>query len=235
MKKLMFGLLLFLGNPLLYAADTFPPPFTAEYTLYAKGFPMGDGTRSLIHLPGGQFIFESIGETSGLVSFFKKIRLEERTEFTQTNGKIRPLKYTYRQTGHKPRLNIVSFDWDNQLAKNTFKGEVKEIPLEEGTLDSLLYQVALMQELKQGKRQLEYKVARKGKISVYKPKLVGTELIETGMGQLETLKYEHLSSNQKRRTILWCAPKLHYLPVQVQHIESDGDVFSMILESVKGL
>jgi hypothetical protein len=197
---------------------------------------MGEGTRSLIYLPEkGKFIFESIGETTGLVSFFKKIRLEERTEFTQTNGKIRPSKYTYRQIGHKARLNIISFDWANKLAKNTFKGQVKEIPLEEGTLDSLLYQIMLMQELKQGKRQLEYKVARKGKISVYEPKLAGTEFVETGMGKLETLKYEHVSSNQKRRTILWCAPKLHYLPVQVQHIESDGDVFSMVLESVKGL
>ncbi len=56
------------------------------------------------------------------------------------------------------------------------------------------------------------------------------------MGELETLKYQRIStSNKKRRTTLWCAPSLHYLPVQVEHIEANGDVFSMVLQSVEGL
>jgi len=234
MYKFIIGLLLFLCNSMLYAIDTFPPLFTAEYTLYAKGFPMGEGTRSLKMRSDGAFIFESLGETTGLVSLFKKVHLEERSVFIKIDGKIRPLEYTYRQTGYKPRLNTIEFDWMKQVAINTFKNQTQEISLEEGTLDKLLYQVVLMEELKQGKRELEYKVVWKGKIKIYKPTFLGEENVDTGMGLLKTLKYERYSTNQKRHTTLWCAPSLHYLPVQVEHVEPDGDVFSMVLRSARG-
>lgn len=235
MKKVFIGLFL-LWNCALYAADDFPPPFTAQYRVYADGLPVGKGTRTLSVRQDGKLQFESVAKTTGLVSLFKKIRLEERTVFTQEDGKIRSFEYSYRQTGSKDRFSSVFFDWLQGVAKNTFKGKTKAIPLEEGTLDKLLYQVVVMQELKQGKRQLEYKIANKGKISVYIPTLLGKVRIKTGLGELETLKYQRVStSNKKRRTTLWCAPSLHYLPVQVEHVEANGDVFSMVLQSVEGL
>jgi hypothetical protein len=92
------------------------------------------------------------------------------------------------------------------------------------------------QELKKDKRQLEYKVVDKGKISVYAPKFLGKAEVDTGVGKLETLKYQRVSSsNKKRRTTLWCAPSLHYLPVQIEHVDTSGDVFRMVLQSVVGL
>ncbi|HEC84889.1 MAG TPA: DUF3108 domain-containing protein [Thioploca sp.] len=233
MKKLVISLLL-LWSAGLHAANDFPPSFTAKYTLYAKGISVGEGTRTLTVQKDGTFLLESVGKTTGWVAWFKKIRIEERSKFTQQNGKIRPLEYTYYQTGKKTRYSHLSFHWYKNTATSTYKGETKEIKLEEGTLDRLLYQVVLMQELKQGKRQLEYKIANKGKISVYRPIMKNWERIETGIGELSTLKYERVSSNNERRTTLWCAPKLHYLPVQVEHVEK-GEVFRLVLQSVDGL
>lgn len=233
MKPVVVGLLL-LWSCSLYAVDDFPPPFTAKYDLYAKGIKVGEGTRKLFSVSKGKLRFESIGETSGLIGFFRKIRLEEWTEFTHTAAKIRPLEYIYNQTGKKTRYSHIEFDWTKNIAINLHKGKTMKIPLEEGTLDKLLYQVVLMRDLKQGKRQLEYKIADKGKIRVYQPAFVGTERIKTGRGELETHRYERTSSNKKRRTTFWCAPSLHYLPVQVEHVD-DGDVFKMVLQSVQGL
>jgi len=235
MKQIIIGLLLLLCNGVSYATDFFPPPFTAEYKIYAAGISAGVGTRTLINLQDGKFQFQTVAKTTGFISFFKKIRIEEHSTFTQANGKIRPLKYTYRQTGSKTRFNEVLFDWVQKKAISTFKNQTKEISLREGMLDRLVYQVMLMQELKQGKRQLSYVIATKGKTVVYTPIFLGKEYIDTGVGRLETLKYKRQSSNNKRYTILWCAPTLHYLPVQIKHVETDGDVFSMVLQSVRGL
>jgi hypothetical protein len=220
-------------------ADTFPPEFTAEYTLYAEGIPLigggkiGKGTRTLTYLPNGQYEFKSFAKTTGLAAFFKKIRIEERSVFTRIEGKIRPLKYTYHQTGSQSRSHTVDYEWEEGIAKNTYKGEAQDFPLQEGILDKLLYQIVLMEELKQGKRELEYHVVGKNKIATYRPTLKGWEFVETGEGKLSTLKYERESENGKRRTVLWCAPDLHYLPVQVEHIEKDGEIFKMILVSFK--
>jgi CDP-glycerol glycerophosphotransferase (TagB/SpsB family) len=237
MKAFFIGLVLFFGLGTLYAADTFPPPFIAEYTLSARGIPVigeghiGKGTRTLTYLPNGQFEFKSFAKTTGLAAFIKKIRIEERTLFTRVDGKILPLEYSYHQTGSQSRSHTVSYDWDQGIAKNTYKGQTQVIPLEEGILDKLLYQIVLMEELMQGKRELEYKVVGKSKIALYRPTFIDWEFVETGEGSLSTLKYERKSENGKRRTLLWCAPRLHYLPVQVEHIEKDGEVFKMVLQS----
>ncbi|MDM8567519.1 DUF3108 domain-containing protein [Candidatus Halobeggiatoa sp. HSG11] len=217
----------------VWANDSFPPPFTAKYSLYAKGLPVGKGTRSLIAHENGKFEFISMAKTTGLAAFFRKISIKEQSIFTRINNKIQPLEYLYRQTGKKSRLRIVLFDWLKNIATNKFKDQIRHIPLEEDTLDKLLYQVVLMQELQEGKRELKYKVANKGKVSIYIPKFLGTESIKTGLGKFETLKYERASGN--RRTTLWCAAKLHYLPVQVEHVEKDGNVFKMLLQWVHGL
>ena len=236
MKAFLIGLVLFfcLGTT---AADTFPRPFTAEYTLSAKGIPLigeghiGKGTRTLTYLPNGQFEVKSFAKTTGLAAFFKKIRIEERSLFTRVNGKSWPLEYTYHQTGSQSRSHTVVYDWGQGIAKNTYKGQTQVIPLENGILDKLLYQIVLMQELMQGKRELEYKVVGKSKIAIYRPTHIGSEFVETGVGSLNTLKYERQSESGNRRTLLWCAPKFHYLPVQVEHIEKDGEVFKMVLHS----
>ncbi len=243
MRQVFIGLFLLWSTTLYGAdffpppADFFPPPFTAKYKLYAKGFSAGEGTRTLGFRRDGKLQFESFAKTTGFLSWFKKIELTERTVFTREGGKIRPVEYTYRQTGSKARTSKVSFDWVKKEAKNTFKGQTEYVKLlKEGILDKLLYQVVLMQELKEGKRQLKYKVVDKGKISVYAPKFIGKADVDTGMGKLETLKYQQVSSSKKkRRTTLWCAPSLHYLPVQIEHVDTSGDVFRMVLQSLVGL
>ncbi len=234
MKKIIIGLLC-VWNYSVYANDSFPPPFTAQYKLYAEGFPAGRATRSLTAFADGKYLFETVAETTGFISLFKKIRISERSRFKLLNNKIHPLEYTYRQTGHKDRFNILSFDWSKKIATNSFQNQTKQIRIQDGILDRLLYQVLLMQELKQGKRQLQYKVADKGKIKTYTPTYLGKERIKTGLGTLDTLKYRRRSSNKKRSTTLWCAPSLHYLPVKVVYIEKNGDEFSMILKTVRGL
>ncbi|MDM8569704.1 DUF3108 domain-containing protein [Thiotrichales bacterium HSG1] len=230
MQKIIILMLLFNS---VWAVDNFPPPFTAKYSLYAKGIPVGKGTRSLIAHKNGNFEFKSTAKTTGLAAFFRKMNIEETSLFVKTNGKIQPLKYVYRQTGKKFRLKTVIFDWLKNIATSKFKDKTSLISLKDKTLDKLLYQLVLMQELQQGKRNLRYRVASKDKITTYVPKFVGTEYIETGIGELETVKYERVSSN--RRTSLWCATKLHYLPVQVEHVEKNGDVFLMLLQWVQGL
>lgn len=237
MKKinLLIISLLLLWHCSLYANDNFPPPFRAEYTLYVRGIPIGKGIQTLSVLQDGKFMFETIGKTSGLVSIFQDIQIEERSVFKRQDGQVYPLEYAYRQTGRKARFSTLLFDWENNKAVNTFKGETKEIILQKGTLDRVVYQVVLMQELKQGKRELQYKVAHKGRIKIYTPNLLGIERVKTGLGEYETLKYERISTDGERRTTLWCAPPLHYLPIRVEHVEEDGEVFSLVLQSVTGL
>jgi len=232
--RVIFIIFFCLVTPSL-AAAAFPPPFTAHYTIYAKGIPLGRWTRSLTALDEQTFKVESIGKTNKLIGIIIDLQIEEYTLFTRSQtGQIRPLKYSYQQTGSKQRREIIDFDWDKGVAQARYQDKSRTIALTENTFDKLLYQLILMQELQQGQRVLRYRVIDKTKLKVYKPKLIGEETVSTGQGNLTTLKYQRISSNKKYRTTLWCAPQLHYLPVRVEHVDK-GDVFEMVLQSVEGL
>lgn len=232
MHKWLIGLVCIWYCGIVMAADNLPPSFTAQYKLYFKGIPAGSGTRTLTRTRDGQLTFTTTAETNGLAALFNDSRIEERSVFTQVEGKLRPLEYVYHQTGKKARDDRVLFDWSKKIATSTFKDETKEVPIESGILDRLLYQVAIMQDLAQGKQPLRYRIVDRGEIKEYVPEFLGTESIETGVGKLETVKYRRVSN--ERSTTFWCAQTLHFLPVQVEHIEK-GDSIKMVVETVNGL
>jgi len=232
MKNIMLALLLLWSYPLL-AIGELPPPFVAKYKLYAKGIPIGEGSRSLSQ-EGNKFIFRGETHTTGMLALFRDDKIQEKSIFTVNQGHVQPLEYTYDHEGSKKQKHLaISFDWQNKVAKNS-ADQPWEVPLVEGILDDQVYLIAVMQELQQGKRQLSYQVADDGKIKTYIPTYLGEEKIKTGVGELATLKYEHESANKKRKTTLWCAPLLHYLPVQIEHLEK-GDTVRMTLQQVEGL
>ncbi|EIJ43027.1 Protein of unknown function (DUF3108) [Beggiatoa alba B18LD] len=235
LRHLMMTLLISITAPIWAADNHFPPNFTANYTVYAKGITVGEGTRRLSRLADGRYYFEAQSHTVGVAALFRDDTLEEKSIFELIDNQARPLEYVYNQSSsRKPKFVHIKFDWANHLAKNIAPDKPWEIPIENGTVDMMLYQVILMQELQAGKRDLQYRIVDKGEVKTYIPRYLGDEQIDTGIGKLQTLKYERISENGKRKTTIWAAPKLHYLPVRVEH-EERGDTFSLVLDTVEGL
>lgn len=231
MKKFILWSLL-LWSVTGWASD-FPPPFTAKYTLYAAGLTVGEGTRQLSQ-QGEYWIFESRSQTTGWAARLRDDKIIESTRFTVAAAQVRPLVYQYQQINSKKQKYVhIQFDWYAKIAKNVADSPW-EVAITDDTLDSLLYQVVIMQDLQRGQRELRYQVADRGKIKVYAPEFQGEELISTGMGKLKTLRYRYNSPDGKRHTTLWCAPQLHYLVVQVEHDEN-GLLIKTVLNSVNGL
>lgn len=232
MKTLFFILLSITYINSVFASEL-PPPFTAQYSLYAEGLPIGEGTRRLVHEKEGKFRLESTSHTTGLTALFRDDRIAENSVFTLKNGKVQPLEYHYRhESSKREKFEDIQFHW--QRKKATYKDKEKTVilTLEDEVFDKLLYQLILMQDLQQGKQEFTYKIISKGKIKSYTLDFKGKELINTGLGQMEALKYERNSTN--RNTVIWCAPRLQFLPIRVDHVEK-GSTMSMILESVQGL
>jgi len=232
MKITIFTLLSIICLQSVFASDL-PPPFTAQYSLYAEGLPIGEGTRSLVYEKDGKIRLESSSRTTGLTALIRDDRITENSVFMLKEGKIQPLEYHYHHKSSKrKKFEDIQFDWQRKKVVYKDKKKTTILKLEDEVLDKLLYQLILMMDLKQGKRTLKYKVISKGKIKTYTLESLGKEKIDTGLGQLEALKYQRVSDN--RSTVIWCAPSLQYLPIRVDHVEK-GSTMSMTLESVQGL
>ncbi|PHS23796.1 MAG: isoprenoid biosynthesis protein [Methylophaga sp.] len=219
----------------LFAQDI--ADFSANYLVRLNGLSAGELKRELSTNDDGSRTFSSTSQAKGVFAFFKPDLVEETSIWTLEGKSIRPQSYTYHRTGGKKEkyLNL-KFDWKAQRVTIDNNKHIIELNIDPSTLDKLVYQLALMSDLQQHKKQFSYLIADKDKVKTYNIVILGTEIITTPMGKIEAIKLErHHSGKKQRQTTLWCAPALHYLPVRIEHIEKDGTKFTAELRRLKGI
>ncbi|MBI1733320.1 MAG: DUF3108 domain-containing protein [Gammaproteobacteria bacterium] len=217
-------------------ATAWPPEFTAHYHLYDRGVKVAEMLRSMEHAPDGSFVFRSETHTTGLFSLVRKDRVIEQSRWQFAEGTIRSLAYEYtRSGGHRDRNVAVQFNWESRRIINIINGDSWLMPAVPQVVDKLLYQFALMTDLRAGRSGLSYTVADGGKVKTYEIEALGEESIRSSLGNLHALKFRHQKVGDERITTIWCAPRYQYLPVQVEYQEKNGPKVRVVLDSVTGL
>ena len=197
--------------------------YSVTYKLVIGPLTVGKMKRSFEIGPDGAYRFESKMWATGLAAIVRKDELIETSTGTFRSGSYYPLEYTYvRRNKKKPRTIHMHFDRENASIEIIVNGERISSPLREDQLDNLIYQAALMHDLRAGKTELNYRIADRGKDKSYQPIFAEKAIVETKLGRFETFKIVREHTNDKRRTIFWCAPDLGFLPVRVAHREKDG-------------
>lgn len=229
------GLIALLSFAIALSAPEVPlPPFDAEYSLQRNGVIMGTSTRSLSAAQDGIFIYSSTTQATGIVAWFVKDRIDEHSKWTFDGKHIRPLEYVYnRSGGSKTRQVKLSFDWQHHTVTNSIDGDPWRMEIPPDAQDKLVYQLAIMYDLLNGKKNLEYKIADGGKLKDYTFEIVGEEVLNTALGRLKTVRLQRIGD--KRDSTVWCAPQLSYLPVRLEQQDTDGSELSMYINSVQGL
>lgn len=221
-------------SPGIAAAPGLPERFSATYVL-KKGFiEFGETRRTLKPSAGGRYVFESETVATGMFSFMLRGHITERSTFLLRNGVIQPVEYFYEKIGgKKPRTARILFDWKEKTIVNSVGDKPWSMELEPGTLDNLIYQLSLMGDISKGQREYSYRIADGGKIKIYKAIVEREEDVSTPAGNFRTIKITHEARN--RRTTLWCAPKLHNMPVKIEHIDKDEESYVAVLKTLDGL
>lgn len=211
--------------------DAFPQSFRATYLLTARNMEVGTTQWELAPLGSARFAFSSRTEAIGIAKLFRDEQLGERSEWLFNDGRVRPLRYSYSRVGDKRGREVqVDFDWANALVRNTLNGDSWTMPLADGTLDKLVYILAIMNDLGRGMREARYAVADGGKTKTYNIKVVGEEQIDTVLGVLQTTIVERSQTGKSRLTRIWCAGAFGFFPVQLEHIEDDGAVTATLTD-----
>jgi predicted acetyltransferase len=231
--SLLWCLCLLSGLALEGRAEPVPlPDFEARYRLSYENFRVGEARYRLAHT-ADTFLYESHSQPVGLASWFRKDRVTERSTWVWHEQWIRPLSYQYqRRGGRKERSAELHFDWQQRRVENRVDGQPWEMDIPPRTLDKLVVTLALMLDLEQGRKDMEYAIADGGSLKRYRFRVVGEETIQTPAGSYPALKLERVREDNKRYTALWCAPALHYLPVRIQQRESDDSLLTSELQFV---
>jgi len=235
MYRLAISLLFLLSSASLFAQAI--PDFAANYSIQLNGIQAGELKRSLVTNTDGSRLFKSETKAKGIFALFKPEVIVETSLWSGHEHAIKPQQYRYIRTGGKKDKHVtLDFDWTAKQLSIDDKKHPWSLTLEADTLDKLVYQLALMSDLADQKDSFNYRIADGGKIKQYLITKISREIITTPLGKIEAIKLTRERNRPKdRKTTLWCAPSLNYLPVMLEHIEKDGTLFTATLRRLKGI
>jgi hypothetical protein len=209
------------------------PMFNAEYSLKRNGITLGVSTRSLITARDGTYIYASSTHATGIIAWFVKDQIDEYSKWIFINGQIRPLEYVYnRHGGDKTRHVKLKFDWQHLIVTNTIDGDPWRMEIPANAQDKLVYQLSIMHDLAEGKKDLKYKIADGGKLKEYDFEIEGEETLNTPLGKIKTVRIQRIGD--RRDTTVWCAPRFAYLPMRLEQQDTDGSHLTMQINSLQG-
>lgn len=207
------------------------PPFTADYKVLRNGLTIGKSRITLEPQGNSEFMYESLTRAAGMLAWvFQKDRIREYSRWKYHNNRIRPLEYRYENTGKgEERTENLIFDWNSSEIRQTNREPTWKLHAAEDTLDKATLNLALMLDLQQNKEDVTYIIADDAKYRRYRFRVIDREWVTVPAGRFETVKLERIRDKKRRSTFFWCAPKLRYLPVQIDRRKDDGTVYRNVL------
>ncbi len=207
-----------------------PRPYEAVYQAKALGIS-ATATRRQSISDEQQYTLENklslvvLGANVGSVT--------ETSEYLWNDSQIVPLHYRYVQTGISASNEEVYFDWNNAQAFSQSDDESWEIALSNGVLDKLSFSVQLGQDIaERGLEEFKYNIVDEDSIDEQLYRISSEEVLDTPLGQLNTIKIERVrAAESRRRTTVWLAKDWDYLLVRLEQVSSSGTETELSLES----
>ncbi len=213
----------------------FPSHFDLHYTLSRQGLDIAEVHWQLQPTKNQGFRYSSHTQTIGIAKMFRDEQIMEISDWRFEQGHLQSLHYKYsRHGGKRQREAEAKFDWSQEKLHNNLNGKQWTMPLPAITYDKLNYLLAIMLDLGQDLRVKHYRVATGSKLKTYDLRYLNEESIETAIGPLQCLILERTVKGSERRTRVWAAKTLHFLPVKIEHHE-DGETVKLSLTELKAL
>lgn len=212
------------------AADA-PAPFVAVYALSQGSVAFGTMERRFELDADGAYRFVSRMKTSGVVALFRSDNINETSSGQLRAGHFEPEHYSYSNSHGDKRLAL-RFDYRKRVVTRSDQATGWQAAMPGAVLDKLVYQMQMMLDLAMPAPTLRYTIADKNKLKDYRFDNRGREDIETASGSYSAVRLERGAADHDRRTVVWCAEALHWLPVKVEYRDKDGGVTTALLTSL---
>jgi len=208
------------------------PALDMEYSVSKNDFNLGATHRRLQQTGDDEYVMRAVTRAEGFAALFVSDTVRETSRFRFAANQIQPLHYRYHKNGKEPETFEVDYDRRAQLLRHSLIEETP--PLQDNDQDLITFQIAMMLDLQQSVRKLEYRIADKKRIEDYTLIPRGKKSFDTAMGKLHTVVMEYYDQKRNRTYTFWCARELDYLPYQTRRLDSDGDKIELTLRRYNG-
>lgn len=209
--------------------------FSYRYELIRNGNVLGNNRLQFKALPNGVWQFTSKASgTEGLASL-AGAGVDERSTLIAPRGQLELFSNRTETTlAWKNEVKSTNFD----KASNTYiyrdHKVTRKVAYQPGIIDRHTLTVALMSDLRSGKiKTFSYPTLNKGKLDIFRFKLMGEEVLDTALGKLKTVRLERIRDTADGKTTrIWFAKERNYAPVMIQELDSKGDDIELRIRSL---
>ncbi len=216
-----------------------PPDFEAHYELGKAGITLGAADLRFSKPFPGRYDYRLHTRATGVTRLVFRSEVLESSRGRITADGFRPDVYHYERRGDDDaRRAELRFDWRDGEVVNDVAEYPWRMDITPDTIDRVISPLQLMHDLEErdpADTQLVYRIADGGQLKTYALDIEATETVSTPAGRFEALRIRRQDPDSDRYTLLWCAPALDYLAVQVEQHENGDRNFVMRLARVDGL
>lgn len=213
-------------------------PFEVEYDVGNNMISAGSATLQLAK-QGDEWVYSLKTTPTGVFKLTGKGKIQEVSVFSVSNSnnklELKPQTYTYRQDSEARRSVDASFDWNQNQLTYKSRGEEFTEAFSDPVLDRLSVTLTVMDELKKNSfEQAQLQVFDNGRVKTMSFENEGTEMVETRMGPLETVRVRSKAKGgATRHTMTWFAPALDFVPVKIEQYKRDKLVARLTLTRLR--
>lgn len=239
-KRVFFITALFLWHIPIFAkmgCDSSFKPFAADYQLLHNNKKTGTAQASLEMTEQGHWRYRF--NSKAKVALLFKADIRESSEFRlNENNQFEALSYQFEQKiGPKKKIVSALFkpnQGNSELsnAQGNNDGKAWNIYLQGGETDRLLVNLQIGELLKQGKTEFSFDSLEKGRVRQLKFRAGEIQTVETPLGSFAAFIVERLHDNPKRKTSLWYAPELGYIPIKILREKKGKKPVMLLLQNL---
>ena len=216
-----------------------PPPFSAVYEVRKAGLTLGRADLEFRRPAAGRYYYRLHTRPTGIARLIYSSEVRETSLGRIGPDGFRPDVYRYmRSGGDDAREAELRFDWAALEVVNDVAEWPWRMDITRDTIDRVISPLQLMHDLALRENetgQLVYRIADGGELKTYLLDIEGREGVETPIGRFEALRIRRRDTDSDRETILWVAPALRYLAVQVEQWEDGNRNFRLVLAGLENL
>ncbi len=205
-------------------------PFTLEYGVFRDNERIGSATMTLKSNPADNS-WQLQTESQAKILIFK-VGDSETSVFRWQDAHPQPLNYQrVRNLPTRNETTTQNFSWPEGKETGSRKKRNWQIDLKPDVMDRHSQMLKLIHDIRSGAKETHYNISDGGRIRMYHYMVEGEEKIEV-LGKAETtLRVVRVrDANEERRTTIWLAPAMDYIPVRVEQHEADDETAELVLE-----